>query len=156
MGYIRELRALIGHRPIVMPGTLAVISNPDGEVLFIRRGDTGRWSLPGGMVEPGQSARETLAREVYEETGLRFAKASPFGIYSHPRNSIVYPNGDQVQPFTVVFLVEEWEGDIRTDGVESLEIAFFPPQHLPDCHPLNRELLADLQTYLVDRQCIID
>ncbi len=39
-------------------------------VLLIRRTDTGRWALPGGWVDPGETAGQALAREVLEETGL--------------------------------------------------------------------------------------
>ncbi|HEY5201775.1 MAG TPA: NUDIX domain-containing protein [Acidothermaceae bacterium] len=58
-----------------MPEIAAVgaIAVRDGALLLIRRGHApsrGRWSLPGGRVEPGESAREALVREMAEETGL--------------------------------------------------------------------------------------
>lgn len=45
----------------------------EGRLLLIRRAkppQAGRWSLPGGRVEPGESLRDAVAREVYEEAGL--------------------------------------------------------------------------------------
>lgn len=45
----------------------------DGKVLVIRRGrepHKGKWSLPGGGVEPGETLRDAVKREVSEETGL--------------------------------------------------------------------------------------
>lgn len=58
-----------------MPEIAAVgaIAVRDGALLLIRRGHApsrGRWSLPGGRVEAGESAREALVREMAEETGL--------------------------------------------------------------------------------------
>ena len=44
-----------------------------GRLLLIRRGQEpglGKWSLPGGRIEPGESAAEAAGREVREETGL--------------------------------------------------------------------------------------
>lgn len=57
-------------RPQVAVGAVAV---RDGAILLIRRGQApseGRWSLPGGRVEWGESLAEAIAREVLEETGL--------------------------------------------------------------------------------------
>ena len=56
--------------PIV--GVGAVVVN-QGRVLLVRRGhepSKGKWSLPGGMLELGESLAQGVAREVQEETGL--------------------------------------------------------------------------------------
>lgn len=45
----------------------------DGALLLVQRGrppSAGKWSIPGGHVEFGEHVRETVAREVREETGL--------------------------------------------------------------------------------------
>jgi ADP-ribose pyrophosphatase YjhB (NUDIX family) len=156
MGYIQELRALIGQRPIIAPGVRAVIRDERGHVLLMRRSDFGYWSLPGGGVELGQSARETLEREVREEVGLEVIGATAFALYTNPRDSVTYPNGDQVQLFALAFLVDEWSGEPRADGDESLEVAFFPPDRLPEFHPPHRQTLIDMQAYLANGQFIVD
>jgi ADP-ribose pyrophosphatase YjhB (NUDIX family) len=51
----------------------ALIYDADGRLLLIRRANApgrGRWSLPGGRVEPGESDAVAVIREVAEETGL--------------------------------------------------------------------------------------
>lgn len=51
----------------------AVITDEDGRVLLVLRGtepEKGRWSIPGGTVEAGETLREAAAREAFEETGL--------------------------------------------------------------------------------------
>jgi 8-oxo-dGTP diphosphatase len=56
--------------PKVGVGGLVVV---EGRVLLIRRGKApllGRWSIPGGTVEPGETLKQALIREMAEETGL--------------------------------------------------------------------------------------
>jgi ADP-ribose pyrophosphatase YjhB (NUDIX family) len=51
----------------------AVVTDADGRLLLIQRANDparGRWSVPGGRVEPGETSEAAAAREVREETGL--------------------------------------------------------------------------------------
>lgn len=51
----------------------AVVRDVRGRLLLVQRANDpsrGLWSLPGGRIEAGESAREAAAREVHEETGL--------------------------------------------------------------------------------------
>ncbi len=53
-------------------GVGAVVVN-EGRVLLVQRGTEpakGQWSIPGGLIDVGESLREAVAREVLEETGL--------------------------------------------------------------------------------------
>ena len=55
-----------------LPGCSAVIFDKNREkILLTRREDNNQWCIPGGGMEPGESASETCIREVEEETGLQ-------------------------------------------------------------------------------------
>ncbi|MGH3436163.1 MAG: NUDIX hydrolase [Sciscionella sp.] len=50
-----------------------IVHNRAGHLLLIRRGhepNKGKWSVPGGRVEPGETDEQAVARELMEETGL--------------------------------------------------------------------------------------
>lgn len=59
----------------------------DGRVLMTRRKkreSTLRWNLPGGSIEPGETAEEAVVREVLEETGVVCTAVRRLGIRNHP------------------------------------------------------------------------
>jgi 8-oxo-dGTP diphosphatase len=65
----------------------AIISDATGRLLLIKRGhepEAGRWSLPGGRIEPGESDQQALVREVREETGLQVAAGRLAGTVERP------------------------------------------------------------------------
>jgi len=117
---------------VIRPGVAAVIFE-DGRVLLQRRDDTGRWGLPGGGVEPGESVRQALIREVREETGLEIEPLRLIGVYSDPvyHQVITYPDGNVIHYVSSVFECTVHAGTL-TCGVESLELDWFDPDRLPD------------------------
>lgn len=51
-------------------GATAAVFDDDGRILLIERADNGKWAVPGGHAESGESPAETAVRELREETGL--------------------------------------------------------------------------------------
>jgi ADP-ribose pyrophosphatase YjhB (NUDIX family) len=116
----------------IRPGVAAVIF--DGErVLLQRRDDNGRWGLPGGGVDPGESVHAAIVREVREETGLEVEPLRVIGVYSDPANHqvITYPDGNVIHYVSTVFECTVRGGTLAC-GAESLELGYFPPDALPD------------------------
>jgi ADP-ribose pyrophosphatase YjhB (NUDIX family) len=130
--HIRELRSRIGTMKILVPGVRTLVLDDEGRLLLERQRLFDSWALPHGCVDPGESALEAAIRETREETGLEILRADLFGVYTDPRYSLTYPNGDQVQTFTVAFLAREWEGIPRPDQDEVEEVGFFPLDALPE------------------------
>jgi len=66
-------------------GTIPFRRGRDGvEVLLITSRDTGRWVIPKGNVDPGQTAAAAAVRETYEEAGvLGHVTSIPLGIYTY-------------------------------------------------------------------------
>jgi 8-oxo-dGTP diphosphatase len=65
----------------------AIVTDDTGRLLLVKRGhepEAGRWSLPGGRVNPGENDPDALVREVHEETGLRVEPGRPVGAVERP------------------------------------------------------------------------
>jgi 8-oxo-dGTP diphosphatase len=62
----------------------AVIIDDDGRLLLVRKAGTTAFMQPGGKPEPGESASETLSRELQEELGIRLdpAELRPLGVFT--------------------------------------------------------------------------
>ncbi|GIE98795.1 NUDIX hydrolase [Paractinoplanes rishiriensis] len=127
--YVRTLRAHIGHDLLLLPGVSAVVRDGDGRILLLRRGDNGRWSLPAGMVDPGEQPADAIVREIYEETGVVAEVDRVAGAATHP---VEYPNGDRCEYLNVWFRCRAVGGAPRADGDESLAVGWFAPGDLPD------------------------
>ncbi len=121
--YLQRLCALVGTRKLLSPSIYAIIENTAGDVLLQQK-PSGRWALPAGAMELDESLHDALVREVREETGVQVLHAVPFGVYSHPRYTSMYPNGDQVQYVGVAFHVREWDGELIESGEETTALAF--------------------------------
>jgi 8-oxo-dGTP pyrophosphatase MutT (NUDIX family) len=72
-------------------GSSAVIfDNAKEKILLTQRSDNKQWCIPGGRIEPGESAEEACIREVLEETGLLARVKRIIGIYSNPDRIVEY------------------------------------------------------------------
>lgn len=130
MEYVKELRALVGHRPLILPGSVVLIVNQKNELLLQHRNDGG-WGLPGGLMELGESLEDTARREVKEETGLDIGELRQLGVFSGPDYFFRVANGDELYSVTAVFLSNDITGEIQVDESESVEMQFFNLDSLP-------------------------
>ncbi len=143
MGYITELRALVGHRPLIMSSAGVLILDASNCLLMQRRSDNHLWGLPGGSLEPGESFEAAARREVREETGLEAGALTLFGLFSGARFFYEYPNGDQIFNAAAVFLCRETTGTLRLDADESSELRFFDLSGIPsDLNPLDAPIVG--------------
>lgn len=69
-----------------------IVNNPDGKVLFIKR--LGKWDLPKGKMEKGESREESAVREIEEETGLKDVELVRF--INTTYHIYIERNGDKV------------------------------------------------------------
>ena len=130
MGYIEDLRALTGSRPLILVASTALVLDQT-RILLARRSDDGQWAVPGGFMEPGETAEEAARREVREEVGLHLGPMSFVGVFSGQEAFHRYPNGDEVFGVSIVFATH-WDGaSPRPDHSEITETGWFEIEQLP-------------------------
>ena len=102
--YIRDLRAHVGRRRLLMPSVAGIVRDARNRVLLVRQQDNGVWSTPGGIIEMEDTPADAVVREVWEETGLVVRPSRIIGVYGGPNFVVVYPNGDETQYISCIFV----------------------------------------------------
>lgn len=137
--YVSELREVVGSRLLLIPGVAALLRDREGRVLLQLRADDGSWNLPAGAVDPGETPFEAIVREVREETGLHVVPGRIAGVFGGPGHRHTYPNGDRVEPTTIVFECAVVGGEIRKQPDETEALRYVSPEeaarHLPEYPP---------------------
>lgn len=117
----------IGKEARLRVGCSAVIFDATGaRVLLTRRTDNGRWCLPGGAMDAGESASEAIIREVWEETGLHVQVIKLAGIYTTPNRITRYADGNQVQYVSLSFIGQVTGGVLQLSE-ETTAFGYFTP-----------------------------
>jgi 8-oxo-dGTP diphosphatase len=138
--YVAGLREHVGSALLLLPSAAAVVVDHLGQILLQRRADDGRWSLPGGAIDPGEQPAEAVVREVYEETGVHVAVERLAGVMMRDVN--VYPNGNVCQYLSVLFRCRPTGGTARVNDAESLEVAWRSLRSLPELGAFDRARIA--------------
>ena len=123
--HVAALRAGVGHMRLLLPSVTGIVRDRDGRILLVQQRDDGRWSTPGGLIEPGEVPADAVVREVWEETGLLVAPERVLGVYGGPDFVVRYPNGDETQYVSTIFSCAIRSGSLRGDGDETLAARFW-------------------------------
>lgn len=100
----------------------------DEELLLVRERSTGKWTLPGGFAEVGDSPRDAVEREVREESGYRVGATRLLALYDRDR----HPHTPAVFACYKVFIECELLGGKASNSLETTEVGFFPRTALPE------------------------
>ena len=122
--FFQTVLGIILRHPVTGATILPIL--PDGKIVLVRRRDTGKWSLPGGVVDWGENIATTVRRELAEETGLELQLIRRLvGVYSSPDRD------PRMHSISVLVEVEALGNFKIKDTREVLEVRAFIPEELP-------------------------
>jgi 8-oxo-dGTP diphosphatase len=127
-----------------IPGVGAIIVGTQGLLLVRRDKDPGKglWSIPGGVVEVGETQQEAILREVEEETGIRVEIIEMIGTY----DLIIKDSQNRVKFHFVLihYLTRALSYDIQPEFSDS-ELKWFTLDELPknEIHPQLLDLIKN-------------
>lgn len=105
-----------------------------GKLLLEKRRDSDLWGLVGGGVKNHETEIQAMAREVYEELGIRVPKERfrKLAVYGEPGRIAAYCDGSVWRMVIVVFALElDNEPELKISA-ESRELRFFSKEELKD------------------------
>ena len=120
--YVRRLREKVGHDLLFWPSVACLVRDDDGALLLVRHVE-GRWTLPAGAMDPGESPAEAARRETREEASVDVELVRLAGVFGgYPHFHMFYPNGDEAAWVTIVFEARVVGGDAKPGDDETAEV----------------------------------
>ena len=104
----------------------AVVGNDRGELLLVRRADSGIWLYPTGWADVGYSASEVAVKEVREETGIDIEPVRLFAVLDGLRLGFT-----RIPLYSLVFHCRALGGTLQAHPLECLDVGWFAEDALP-------------------------
>lgn len=124
------------------------------KLLLTRRADNGRWCLPGGAFDPGESISETGVREVKEETGLDVEIVRLVGIYSDPNRILEYADGNRYHMVSIHFEAAVTGGELTLSD-ETTEFLWCSPNEISALDLMEHHMERITDTYAGRQQAFV-
>lgn len=105
----------------------AVVGNDDGEILLIKRADSGIWLYPTGWADIGYSPSEVAVKEVEEETGIECEVVQLLAVMDGLRLGF-----SGIPLYSLVFHCRAVGGELRPHPLECDDVGFFAEDAMPD------------------------
>ncbi len=111
-----------------------VCRDTEGRLLLARASPVlnmrGRWFLPGGGVQHGESPPDSLRREIEEESGLTVSLGPLLDVLSDVRT---LPDGTSLHTVRLIYRVDSWAGTLRPEvGGTTDAVGWFTPEQVRD------------------------
>lgn len=106
----------------------SAVFDGDDRILMVREAADGKWTLPGGWIDVGESPSSAAVREVREETGYEVEVDKLAGVY----DKLLHEHPPAPHHAYLMFFLCRLVGGKPTTSVETTEVAWFPEDGLPE------------------------
>lgn len=143
--YLKQLREKVGHMPLVIPHSVVILFNEQGEILLEERSDDGYFDFPGGGIDLNETGIDAAKRELFEETGLAAEELRLFNVYTGEITKYVYFNGDVIYGVDLVYLCYKYSGTLVPQKEEVKSLRFVNINEMPEkMSKRNKQIIKDL------------
>ncbi|MBU1100177.1 MAG: NUDIX hydrolase [Bacteroidetes bacterium] len=120
----------------------------DDKLLLVRESTDGRWAMPGGWADVGDTPAEVAVRETFEESGFEVRPTKLIGVFDANRSGRPL---ELFHAFKLIFLCDLIGGEAATSE-ETTEVGFFPFDSLPELssNRTNERHLDEIKEHLKD------
>lgn len=144
--YIKKVRKIIGHEPMLLPHAIVVVFDNEGKVLIETRADDGYLDFPGGTIDIGEEVEAAAKRELFEETGIVADELKLFNIYSGEITKYQYFNEDIIYGIDIVYLCYKFHGELKAQPEEVSELRFMKLDDIKGkLSPRNIQIIKELK-----------
>ena len=153
--FIRLCMGVLQHKIILLQdGAAAIIINSEGKILLQSRADRNLWGLPGGCQELGESFKDTIIREVKEETGyidITINRKSIFELHNH-----FYAAYKGVNRYAILYVIfgalnSKNREKVSEDESNKQKAIWIKKKNLKDFLTVNNNVFVN--NYLLDGDC---
>ena len=137
---LNELLPVANDYPTAKVDIRGLVLDADNKILLVKESTDSRWSLPGGWADVGYSPKETIIKEIKEETGLNAEVMQLLAVFD--KNKHDHPP-EPHYVFKMVFYCEALSTTLQK-GFDVVDIGYFSINNLPELST-NRILKTQLE-----------
>ncbi len=141
MTYPDEIHSRVGSRPIIAAAAVVFIADRQGNLLLLREKAGGRWHLPLGWMEPGETLENTAQRTIQDLLSLTVDDLWLVNVFSGPQIARG-PAGSETFPITAAYLPRTVKGSLKAHA-RLAELRFFATWnlHLEEIYPPDQPIV---------------
>ena len=129
--YRKNLHDAAPGMALVEISALALLTDPQGNLLLVRDKDDVYWHLLGGWLGPDETIRECQQRSVLKNSSILLESCSLLKVFSGSDLNYFSEDSAHVSPVYMLFFPKRIRGSLRTKPQDGSEIRFFAPWNIP-------------------------